>query len=83
MIASETTPLVPAGASKKPKTPLPKVQISILMMLHIADPIASMSIFPYINQVCFTMTPHLSATSIFDAVSFFSAYQRTWHHWRE
>lgn len=51
-VASETTPLVSAKVStKKPKTPLPKFQIGILMMLHVADPIASVSIFPYINQV--------------------------------
>ncbi|KAG1748658.1 major facilitator superfamily domain-containing protein [Suillus lakei] len=51
MMASETTPLVPAGASKKPKTPLPKLQIGILMTLLLAEPIASTSIFPYINQL--------------------------------
>ncbi|KAG1740054.1 MFS general substrate transporter [Suillus lakei] len=50
-IASETTPLVSVGVSKKPKTPLPKFQIGILMMLHVTEPIASMSIFPYINQL--------------------------------
>ena len=50
-VASETTPLVSAKVSKKPKTPLPKFQIAILMILHVADPIASVSIFPYINQV--------------------------------
>ncbi|KAG1746535.1 major facilitator superfamily domain-containing protein [Suillus paluster] len=48
---SETTPLIPAGVSKRPKTPLPKFQIGILMMLHVTEPIASMSIFPYINQL--------------------------------
>ncbi|KAG1767185.1 MFS general substrate transporter [Suillus placidus] len=50
-LTSETTPLVPAGASKKPKTPLPKLQIGILMTLQLVEPIASMSIFPYINQL--------------------------------
>lgn len=50
-ITSETTPLVPAGASKKPKTPLPKLQIGILMTLQLVEPIAAMSIFPYINQL--------------------------------
>lgn len=50
-IASETTPLVPVGVSKKPKTPLPKFQIGILMMIHVTEPIASMSMFPYINQL--------------------------------
>ncbi|KAJ8595484.1 MFS general substrate transporter [Rhizopogon salebrosus TDB-379] len=45
-MASETTPLVPAAASKKPRTPLPKLQIGILMILQLVEPIASMSIFP-------------------------------------
>ncbi|KAG2128569.1 MFS general substrate transporter [Suillus clintonianus] len=51
--SNETTPLIPAEASssKKPKTPLPKLQIGILMILQLVEPIASMSIFPYINQL--------------------------------
>ncbi|KAG1740058.1 MFS general substrate transporter [Suillus lakei] len=49
--SNETTPLVSAGALKKPKTPLPKLQIGILMTLQLVEPIASMSIFPYINQL--------------------------------
>ncbi|KAG1848762.1 major facilitator superfamily domain-containing protein [Suillus subalutaceus] len=51
VVASEATPLFPTKASKKPKTPLPKCQIGILMMLQLAEPIASTSIFPYINQL--------------------------------
>ncbi|KAG2151375.1 MFS general substrate transporter [Suillus clintonianus] len=51
VVASETTPLVPQKASKKPKTPLPKLQIGILITLQLAEPIASTSIFPYINQL--------------------------------
>ncbi|KAG1745816.1 MFS general substrate transporter [Suillus paluster] len=51
MIANETTPLIPPRRLKKPKTPLPKLQIGILMMMQIAEPIASTSIFPYINQL--------------------------------
>lgn len=47
----ETTPLVPPDASKKLKTPLPKLQIGIILTLQLAEPIASSSIFPYINQV--------------------------------
>ncbi|OJA08653.1 hypothetical protein AZE42_05275 [Rhizopogon vesiculosus] len=49
-IASETTPLVPVPALKKPRTPLPKLQIGVLMILQLVEPMASMSIFPYINQ---------------------------------
>ncbi|KAG2100401.1 MFS transporter [Suillus discolor] len=52
IIANETTPLVvPAKDSKKTKTPLPKLQIGILITLQLAEPIASTSIFPYINQL--------------------------------
>ncbi|KAG1884875.1 major facilitator superfamily domain-containing protein [Suillus subluteus] len=51
IIASEITPLIPAKGSKKPKTPLPKLQIGILMTLQLVEPIASTSIFPYINQL--------------------------------
>ncbi|KAG1742471.1 major facilitator superfamily domain-containing protein [Suillus lakei] len=51
IIANETTPLVPAKGSKKPRTPLPKLQIGILLTLQLAEPIASTSIFPYINQL--------------------------------
>ncbi|KAG1884857.1 MFS general substrate transporter [Suillus subluteus] len=51
IIASEITPLIPAKGSKKPKTPLPKLQIGILITLQLAEPIASTSIFPYINQL--------------------------------
>ncbi|KAG2052385.1 MFS general substrate transporter [Suillus hirtellus] len=47
----ETMPLIPAKNSKKLKTPLPKLQIGILISLHLVEPIASTSIFPYINQL--------------------------------
>ncbi|KAG1721416.1 major facilitator superfamily domain-containing protein [Suillus lakei] len=51
IIANETTPLVPAKGSKKPRTPLPKLQIGILLTLQLAEPMVSTSIFPYINQL--------------------------------
>ncbi|KAG1852064.1 MFS general substrate transporter, partial [Suillus tomentosus] len=51
IIANETTPLVPTKSSKKLKTPLPKLQIGILITLQLAEPIASTSILPYINQL--------------------------------
>jgi MFS family permease len=35
----------------KQKTPLPIMQISILMLVLLAEPIASLSIYPYINQL--------------------------------
>ncbi|RPD57953.1 MFS general substrate transporter [Lentinus tigrinus ALCF2SS1-7] len=36
---------------KRKPTPLPKVQIGILMLLHLAEPITSNCIFPFINQL--------------------------------
>ncbi|KAG2127825.1 MFS general substrate transporter [Suillus cothurnatus] len=49
MSASETTPLLLAEASK-PKTPLPKLQLGLILTIQLAEGITSMSIFPYINQ---------------------------------
>ena len=49
LVTSETTPL--QGPRKKPRTPLPKFQIGILLVLQLVEPIAALSIFPYINQV--------------------------------
>ncbi|KAG1738443.1 major facilitator superfamily domain-containing protein [Suillus paluster] len=48
---SETTPLIPEGASKRSKTPLPKFQMGIILVLQLVEPMTSMSIFPYINQL--------------------------------
>jgi len=54
-IPDETSSLLhetlPTLTRKKQKTPLKKLQISILMLIQMAEPIASMSIYPYINQV--------------------------------
>jgi hypothetical protein len=55
-IAGETTPLVSVEASRRPKTPLPKFQICILMTLQVAEASALVSIFPYINQVFYNDT---------------------------
>lgn len=34
----------------KPVTPLPKLQIAILLLLQLAEPITSQCIYPFINQ---------------------------------
>jgi hypothetical protein len=49
----EGTPLLAsAGDLQKPKrTPLPKRQIAIVLLLQICEPITSQSIYPYINAV--------------------------------
>ncbi|KAG2757978.1 hypothetical protein P692DRAFT_20824102, partial [Suillus brevipes Sb2] len=44
-------PLVHAMAPRNPTTPLPQFQTGILMMLELAETVASMSIYPYINQL--------------------------------
>jgi hypothetical protein len=50
--ADEEAPLIERDDSASPKpTPLPKVQISILLSLWTAEAILSNSITPYINQV--------------------------------
>ncbi|KAJ7433730.1 major facilitator superfamily domain-containing protein [Mycena latifolia] len=36
---------------KKTRTPLPKLQLSIILLVQICEPIASQSIYPYINQL--------------------------------
>lgn len=33
-------------------TPLPKLQIAVLLFFQLAEPITSQCIYPFINQVC-------------------------------
>ncbi|KAI0695191.1 MFS general substrate transporter [Cerioporus squamosus] len=40
-----------AKTEKRKPTPLPKLQIGILMLLNLAEPITSTCIFPFINQL--------------------------------
>ncbi|KAJ7881027.1 major facilitator superfamily transporter [Mycena olivaceomarginata] len=37
---------------ERKRTPLPKLQLSVIMLIQICEPIASQSIYPYINQTC-------------------------------
>ena len=48
---NEETPLFNYGPSNE-RTPLPIAQVSILVLPFIAEASASLSIGPYINQVC-------------------------------
>jgi len=41
----------PEDGSKKPRTPLPKVQIGILTLIQFVSPVSAQSIYPYINQL--------------------------------
>ncbi|KAF8875781.1 major facilitator superfamily domain-containing protein [Infundibulicybe gibba] len=49
-VDEETALLAHAKKQHKP-TPLPKVQIGIALLLQLSEPIASQSIYPYINQL--------------------------------
>jgi hypothetical protein len=50
----EETPLLHNANAPRKATPLPLTQITILLLLLLAEPITSLSINPYINQVCFS-----------------------------
>lgn len=41
-----------ARRERKQPTPLPKLQIGVLLFYHLAEPITSQCIYPFINQVC-------------------------------
>ena len=48
----EATPLLPDENPPRKETPLPFTQILVLLLLQLTEPIMSLSIGPYINQVC-------------------------------
>jgi len=53
-IVDEETPLLsptPVLSQKRQATPLPKLQISIVLLLQLCEPIIGQSIYPYISQV--------------------------------
>lgn len=52
IVVNERTALLDAGQQDQKKaTPLPKLQIGILLLALLVEPIASQSIYPYINQL--------------------------------
>ena len=44
----------PERKALKTPTPLPCLQIFILLLMQLAEPITSQCIYPFINQVCLT-----------------------------
>jgi hypothetical protein len=50
VINEETALLSTVERRRKPK-PLPWLQISIILLLQVCEPITGLSIYPYINQV--------------------------------
>ncbi|PFH46778.1 hypothetical protein AMATHDRAFT_153861 [Amanita thiersii Skay4041] len=51
MTITEETTLLSRTRNKKKRTPLPKFQLALLLILHFCEPITSQSIYPYINQL--------------------------------
>ncbi|KAJ7881008.1 major facilitator superfamily domain-containing protein [Mycena olivaceomarginata] len=47
---------------ERKRTPLPKLQLSIIMLVQICEPIASQSIYPYINQASLSLVSELDIT---------------------
>ncbi|KAI5827165.1 MFS general substrate transporter [Schizophyllum commune Tattone D] len=78
----ETTPLLNA---RPPATPLPRLQLSILLLMRCAEPVAYTVIFPFINEMMEEVT-HVPKSkvgyyaglveSVFAMVQFFTVY-----HW--
>ncbi|KDR78788.1 hypothetical protein GALMADRAFT_244335 [Galerina marginata CBS 339.88] len=51
----EQTPLLKSQTHKRKSTPLPKLQIGIVLLLQVCEPICSQSIYPYINELVSTL----------------------------
>jgi len=51
-VADEETPLLRSEDAPRKPTPLPMTQLCVLLLLLLSEPITSLSINPYINQVC-------------------------------
>ena len=49
--SGENTPLLFKKSLAKLSTPLPWLQISVILLVQISEPLASQSIYPYIDQV--------------------------------
>ncbi|KAJ7690108.1 hypothetical protein B0H17DRAFT_1290721 [Mycena rosella] len=50
-IVNEETTLLSTPGKAQARTPLPKLQLSVIMLIQICEPLASQSIYPYINQL--------------------------------
>jgi hypothetical protein len=51
VVDEQTALLAPQSKNQRQPTPLPWLQISIVLLLQVCEPITSQSIYPYINQV--------------------------------
>lgn len=51
VVVDEETPLLQDGGAPRKPTPLPKIQLFLLLLVRLAEPIASHSISPYISEL--------------------------------
>ena len=78
LLTESETPLLSENGTKAPvkRTPLPKLQFAILLLVQLSEPMAGSSIFPYINQACFIDSDARSILHCSE-VDF-----RAWYNWR-
>ncbi|KAJ7650901.1 major facilitator superfamily domain-containing protein [Roridomyces roridus] len=50
-MVNEETPLLLKQREQQPRTPLPKLELSMILLVQLCEPAASQSINPYINQL--------------------------------
>lgn len=84
-VIDEHTPLLypssPTQKTPKKPTPLPHLQIAIVLLLQICEPLTSQSILPYINQV-FTTAVKTQRASLIKKKNCHVARRVSGHHWR-
>ncbi|RDB26103.1 Efflux pump azaL [Hypsizygus marmoreus] len=51
VVDEETSLLTHPKRHRRPTKPLPRLQISIILLLQVCEPITSQSIYPYVNQL--------------------------------
>jgi hypothetical protein len=57
----EETPLLSSEQAKRPRTPLPWFQFSIVLFLQLAEPLTSQVIYPFAPEVCLNLFTPLIA----------------------
>ena len=77
LFSAEDPATIPHEESVKVATPLPKLQLGIVVLALFAEPICSQCIYPFINQVT-----HQVPTVHRCAANTFSAHQRVGYYRR-
>ena len=68
-IDDETRPLLGVDSQiRRSPNPLPKLQLGIVLLLQVCEPITSQSIYPYINQVGIVRKIKRASYPMFDSL---------------